>query len=102
MSYTAKGKVLRVGEIIQVSDTFKKREIVIETDEQYPQILSFEFNQDKVHILNEYIKDDLVSIDFSIRGREWQKDQESPKQVFHTLSAWKIKKQSHEESQSNE
>ena len=38
----------------QVSASFKKRELVVSTDEQYPQHIMIEFTQDKCDLLNNY------------------------------------------------
>ena len=46
------GKVKVVGDVQQVSPTFKKRELVVTTDEQYPQSIMIEFVQDKSDLLN--------------------------------------------------
>ena len=41
------GKVVMITEKNQISDKFAKREIVIETSEDYPQMLNIQFVQDK-------------------------------------------------------
>ena len=35
-----------------ISDRFRKREFVVQTKEQYPQTLCFEFTQDKTSVLD--------------------------------------------------
>jgi hypothetical protein len=46
MENTIKGTVKFIGETVQVSEKFKKREIWIETNDQYPQTVSLEAHQD--------------------------------------------------------
>ena len=46
------GKVKVVSAEMQVSATFRKRELVVTTDEQYPQHIMIEFTQDKSDLLN--------------------------------------------------
>ena len=85
------GKVIAIKPAQEVSDKFKKRDIWIETQEQYPQTLEFQFVQDKVDVLNNYAKDDVVEISFNLRGRGWRNDKGEAK-VFNTLQGWKINK----------
>ncbi len=86
------GKLKRVTEIQQITDTFKKREFVIETDEQYPQTIGFEIIQDKVNLIDGYNVGDIIEVFFNLRGREWQKDASAPIRVFNSLHAWRIQK----------
>lgn len=86
------GKLKRVSEIQQITDTFKKREFVIETDEQYPQTIGFEIIQDKVNLIDGYNVGDIIEVFFNLRGREWQKDSSSPIRVFNSLHAWRVQK----------
>ena len=46
------GSIKVIGEVQEISATFKKRELVLTTDEQYPQTLSIEFVQEKTDLLN--------------------------------------------------
>ena len=96
------GKVLAIREVEQISDSFKKRNIWIETQDQYPQTLEFQFVQDKVSVLDSYKKDDIVEISFNLRGRGY-KNKEGKAMVFNTLQGWRIgKADSQEEQASNE
>lgn len=94
------GKIKRISKIQQVTDTFKKREFVIETDEQYPQTIGFEVIQDKINIIDNYNVGDLIEVFFNLRGREWQKDASSPIRVFNSLHAWRIQKVETEQANS--
>lgn len=86
------GKLKRINNVNQVTDTFKKRDFVIETDEQYPQIINFELFQDKVTLIDTFKVGEIIEIFFNVRGREWQKDAQSEIRVFNTLNAWRIQK----------
>ena len=48
------GKIKVINAEQQVSATFRKRELVVTTDEQYPQHIMVEFTQDKCDLLNNY------------------------------------------------
>jgi hypothetical protein len=74
-----------------ISDKFAKREFVLSYAEnpEYPQLVKFEFTQDKTSALDSVNEGDEVTVHFNIRGREWT----NPKgvtQYFNTLQAWKL------------
>ncbi len=68
---------------------FRKREVVITTDEQYPQHIQVEFVQDKTELLNSYKVGQPVKISINIRGREWTNAQGETK-YFNSLQGWRI------------
>jgi hypothetical protein len=68
---------------------FQKREVVIVTEEQYPQSIIFDFTQDNCYILDNFQVNQLVKISFNIRGREWTNPQGETK-YFNTLQGWRI------------
>ena len=48
------GKVVMVNPKNQISEKFAKREIVVETQETYPQTILVEFHQDKCDLLDQF------------------------------------------------
>jgi hypothetical protein len=86
-----KGKVHEVGEVITVSDKFKKRELVIEYAENptYPEYVKFEAVQDKVGLLDPLKVGDQVEVFFNLRGRPWT-DKAGKTQYFNTLAVWRL------------
>lgn len=84
-----KGKVVYIGEHIAINDSFRKREIAVKTDEQYPQTILVEFQQDKADLLNLYNIGQNVVIGINLRGREWVNPQGETK-YFNTITGWKI------------
>ena len=68
---------------------FKKRELVLTTDEQYPQDLLIEFVQDKCAVLDGYSVGQRVRIGINLRGREWI-NPEGVAKYFNTLQGWRI------------
>ena len=46
-----KGKLVEIFDTVQVTETFKKRELVVSTDEQYPQTLSYPLNLSKIKLI---------------------------------------------------
>jgi translation initiation factor IF-3 len=70
---------------------FKKRDVVVTTDEQYPQHILVQFVQDKCDLLNSFAVGDAVKIDINLRGREWQNPQ-GELVYFNTIQGWRIGK----------
>lgn len=85
-----------IGKIKQIFDkqtkgSFTFREIVITTNDQYPQNIIIQFVQDKIELLDLYKIGDEVKISINIRGREWKNPQGEIK-YFNTISGWRIEK----------
>ena len=85
------GKVKVINAEQQVSASFKKRELVVTTDEQYPQHIMIEFTQDKCDLLNNYNAGDAVKVSINLRGREWVNPQGETK-YFNSIQGWRIEK----------
>lgn len=68
---------------------FRKRELVLTTDEQYPQHLLIEFVQDKTDLLNNYQVGQQVRVSVNLRGREWVNPQGETK-YFNSIQGWRI------------
>ncbi len=68
---------------------FRKREVVITTEEQYPQHILVEFVQDKTDLLNNYSVGHPVKISINIRGREWT-NPEGEVKYFNSIQGWRI------------
>jgi len=68
---------------------FRKRELVVTTAEDYPQMLMIEFTQDKVDLLNSFEVGQSVKVAINLRGREWINPQGEAK-YFNSLQGWKI------------
>ena len=71
------------------SNGFRKREMVVTTEEQYPQHIMIEFIQDKCDLLNSFAPGQRVKIGINLRGREWQSPQGETK-YFNSVQGWKI------------
>ena len=56
------GKVKRILDEQVISERFKKREFVIETEEQYPQVLVFQLAQDKTNLIDPLSVGDKVEV----------------------------------------
>jgi hypothetical protein len=82
------GKIIVLGEKITVGSdkTFKKRTIVVETDEKYKQTIPVDFVQDKTEILNAYKVGDSVKIGINIKGNKYKG------KYYVSLNGWNINK----------
>ena len=86
------GKVKMIGETQTFgTNGFRKREIVVTTEEQYPQHIMTEFVQDKCDLLNGYKVGQSVKIGINLRGREWVNPQGETK-YFNSIQGWRIEK----------
>jgi hypothetical protein len=86
------GKVKLINETKEYgSNGFRKREIVLTTQEQYPQNILVEFIQDRTDLLEAYKVGDFVKIDINLRGREWTNDKGEVK-YFNSIQGWRIEK----------
>ncbi len=85
------GRVKVVNPEQQVSASFKKRELVVTTEEQYPQHIMIEFTQDKCDLLNSYNPGELVKVSINLRGREWVNPQGETK-YFNSIQGWRIER----------
>jgi len=85
------GKVKLVGDTIDVSASFKKRELVVTTDEQYPQFISINFVQDKTELLDKYRLGEDIKVSINLLGREWVNDKGETK-YFNDIQGWRIEK----------
>jgi len=95
------GKVKLIGDV-QTFGTggFKKRELVVTTDEQYPQMIMIEFVQDKCDLLNNYKVGQDVKVAINLRGREWI-NPEGVAKYFNAIQGWRIENLSSQAAPSN-
>ncbi|RZL63932.1 MAG: DUF3127 domain-containing protein [Pedobacter sp.] len=86
-----KGKVHEVGATQQVSETFKKRDLIVEYAENptYPEYIRFEALQDKTGLLDTFKAGDEVEVFFNLRGRPWT-DKSGKTSYFNSLVIWRI------------
>jgi len=87
------GIIKVLGDIQTFGDNgFRKREVVVTTQEQYPQHLLIEFIQDRCELLDSFNVGEKVKISINLRGREWENPQGDIK-YFNSVHGWRIEKQ---------
>jgi hypothetical protein len=95
MTYELEGKLIVKEETQQVSETFRKRQFVVEKEETvgtsvFKDQILFQLTQDKVTMLDSYSIGENVLVGFNIRGRGWKKDEQSEIRYFNNLEAWRL------------
>jgi hypothetical protein len=87
--FKLEGTIKVINQTQVISDKFSKREFVIETQDQYPQLVMFQTTQEKCNLLDGIGVGSKLEVSFNLRGREWNSPQGETK-YFNTLEAWKI------------
>lgn len=88
-----KGKIIEIGSTQQVTNTFKKREFVVEYSDnpQYPEFIKFEMIQDKCDLLDGFKVGDELDVHFNLKGRKWT-DPKGEVKYFNSLQAWRLER----------
>ena len=97
------GKLIEKFETVQVTETFKKREFVIEYIENpsYPEFIKLELIQDKCSLIDNFQIGDTINAFINIKGRKW-KNKEGKINYFNTLQVWKIESENQHYNQENQ
>lgn len=85
------GTVKKIFETQTFASGFQKREMVLLTQEQYPQPINIEFLSDKIGLLDTISEGDDVKVGINIRGREWTSPQGEVK-YFNSITGWRVEK----------
>ena len=84
------GKIKVIGETKEFgAKGFRKRDLVVTTDEQYPQDILVEFVQDNCDLLDKFKVGQNVKTGINLRGREWINPQGETK-YFNSIQGWNI------------
>ena len=95
MAFELSGKLIEKFDTQQVSEKFKKREFVIEKEDNnggmvFTDIIKFQLVQDKCGMLDPFALHDELKVSFNIKGSRWEK--EGRVSYFTNLDAWRIEK----------
>jgi hypothetical protein len=100
-SMEVQGRIKMIGDTQTVgSGGFRKRELVVTTEEQYPQHILVEFVQDKTDLLNNYKVGQQVKVSINLRGREWVNPQGETR-YFNAIQGWRVEALQAESSNGN-
>lgn len=103
MSFELEGKLIEKFDVQQVSDSFKKREFVVETTEEgggrvFTEQIKFQLIQDKTSLIDSMPINSDVKVSFNLKGRRWEKD--GRVNYFTNLDAWRVEAKSATDSPS--
>ena len=85
------GTVKKVFDTQTFGSGFQKRELVILTQESYPQPINIEFLSDKIDLWDNVSEGEFVKVGINIRGRSWSSPQGEEK-YFNSIVGWRIEK----------
>ena len=72
-SFEIDGRLHKIYDTEQKTDTFKAREFVIEVpDGNYSNYVKFQLVQDRCGQIDSYSEGDQIKVHFDLRGREWE------------------------------
>ena len=85
------GKIKLIGETQSIgSNGFRKRELVVTTEEQYPtNTLWWNLFKTKTDLLDSYQVGQQIKVGINLRGREWINPQGEAK-YFNAIQGWRI------------
>lgn len=84
------GRIKQIGPVQTFgANGFQKRELVVVTEEQYPQPILIEFTQGNCSLLDSLKEGQLVRVSINLRGREWTNPQGEVK-YFNSVVGWRI------------
>ena len=83
-TFELKGALKVLGQTQEFSGGFKKRELVITTEGDYPQDVKLEVVKDKCELLDRLSLGQTIKVGFNVRGNEYNG------KYYVNLQAWKI------------
>ena len=97
-----KGKLVEIFDTVQITETFKKREFIIQDNKnpEYPEFVKVELIQDKVSLLDDLKVGDEINVLINIKGRKWEDKEENIK-YFNSIQGWKIETENEGINQEN-
>lgn len=95
MSFELTGKLIEKFDTIEVSERFKKREFVVEKEENaggnvFTETIKFQLVQNKVDLLDPLNVGEELKVSFNIKGNKWERDGKT--NYFVNLDAWRLEK----------
>jgi hypothetical protein len=92
MNFEVTGKLIVKENIQEISASFKKREFVLEIENErnseWNDFVKFELKQDKCSSIDSIALGQKVKVSFNLRGRKWEKD--GRVNYFTSLEAWRV------------
>lgn len=83
-SMTVDGNIKLIGEVQTFDSGFTKRQLVVTTNDQYPQEVAIDFTKDNITMLDKFSVGMNVSVSINIRGNEHNG------KYYVSLNGWRI------------
>lgn len=89
-----KGKIKIISEVQQISEKFKKVDIVLEDDSnpKYPNYIPCQVVQDRCDLVTGLKVGDEITASINLRGREWINPKDGVPKYFVSVEIWKLQK----------
>jgi hypothetical protein len=84
MAYELKGTLVKLMDRQDFPSGFFKRDFVVQTQEQYPQVVKFTLVKEKVEMIDAFQEGQNLTVSFDVRGREYNGN------YYVDLQAWKV------------
>lgn len=93
MNFEIEGRIIEIFPVEQITDSFRKREFVIEhiervNDREFTDYVRFQLIQDRCEILDKFKSGQDVKVSFNLRGRKYEKNGEI--KYFTNIEAWRV------------
>jgi len=93
MSFELTGKLIEKLDLQQITDSFQKREFVVEKTENangrdFVETIKFQLTQDRCDLIEKFQLNTDIKVQFNIKGRKWEKN--GNVSYFTNLEAWRI------------
>lgn len=94
MNYEVTGKLIVKDDIQNISDRFKKREFVIEVENEknsdWNDFVKVQLTQDRCDLIENINLNEMIKVSFNLRGRKWENNGQTS--YFTNLEGWRIEK----------
>lgn len=89
------GRIQDILERQDITEKFSKREIIVETNDKYPQIFSLQFVNDNIDKLEVAIEKGMaigeyIEASCNVQGRKWENKSTGKVSYFSSFDVWKL------------
>jgi hypothetical protein len=84
------GTIYAIGQIQEITDKFKKQEVILETlNGEYTQFIKIQFTQKRIDLLQNLVPGNEVVCSINLTGKLY-KNKEGKEDCFTSVDCWKI------------
>lgn len=85
------GRIKLINDVQVISDTFRKRTMVIESDALYANVHEVEVAKERIALFNNLQIGQMVTVHANVNGREWTR-KDGTIMYFTSLDVWRVDK----------